>query len=76
VKKIIFALLVSAVLFAFVKCEDEQSVPREYPRVTGMVVTNVSENGAAFMADLYSVGTETLIEHGFVWGTWSGLKDL
>jgi hypothetical protein len=76
VKKIIFALLVSAVLFVFVKCEDEQSVPREYPRVTGMVVTNVSENGAAFMADLYSAGTETLIEHGFVWSKWSGSKDL
>jgi hypothetical protein len=76
VKKIFFALLISAILFAFVKCEDEQSVPREYPRVTGMIVTNVSEIGATFMADLYSAGTETLVEHGFVWSRWAGSKDL
>ena len=36
-----------------------------------MNVSAVTEEGATFNANLYSMGTETILNHGFVWGTYS-----
>jgi hypothetical protein len=49
-------------------CE-ETPQPRAYPRVNSLPVTNITEEGATFNADLFSLGTETITEYGFVWGT-------
>jgi hypothetical protein len=49
-------------------CQKDTSHPRSYPQVTTSAVTNISEQGATFSADIFSLGSETIIEHGFVWG--------
>jgi len=51
-------------------CEEEKAQPRVYPRINTLPVSNITEEGATFNADLYSLGTETIIEYGFVWGTY------
>ncbi|HEX2968320.1 MAG TPA: IPT/TIG domain-containing protein [Bacteroidales bacterium] len=61
---IILIFLVSILI----KCEDETPVPREYPRISSTDIENISDSGAIFSADLYSLGNEKVIEHGFVWG--------
>lgn len=35
-----------------------------------MSVTNITESGATFMADIFSLGTEPIIDHGFTWGNY------
>jgi hypothetical protein len=49
-------------------CEKEKAAPRSYPRLSAMAVSNITEHGAIFSAELYSLGTETITDHGFVWG--------
>jgi hypothetical protein len=48
-------------------CSEEKDHPRSYPRVKTNPVTNITANGATFSADIFSMGTEPIIEHGFVW---------
>lgn len=65
----LFCLLVSVFsILTFTRCEDENANPRSYPRVTNISVTDITEKGAVFSADITSVGTEIVIQHGFVWG--------
>lgn len=54
-------------------CE-EKPEPRTYPRLKTLPVSNISEEGATFNADLYSLGTEEITEYGFVWGAHSSLS--
>jgi len=61
-------LLFSLSLF-FGACEEEEAEPRDYPRLRDVQIVNVSDSGATFMAELYSLGNETILDHGFVWGT-------
>ena len=63
----LFFLLFLSLLVILSDCEEEKAVPREYPRVNTLPVTNISETGATFSADIYSLGTETIREYGFVW---------
>lgn len=58
----------SLLLFLIIRCEDEKPFIREYPRLTATSVTNISDSGATFSADLYSLGTEIPVEYGFLWG--------
>jgi hypothetical protein len=37
--------------------------------MTTLPVSNITEEGALFSADLYALGTDAIIEYGFVWGT-------
>jgi hypothetical protein len=60
-----FSPLLIIILFTW--CEEEKPVTREYPRLTGTSVTNISDSGATFSADLYSMGTEASEEYGFLW---------
>jgi IPT/TIG domain len=50
------------------KCEEENARPRTYPRVNTMPVSDITEKGATFNAEIYSLGSESIIDHGFVWG--------
>jgi hypothetical protein len=36
--------------------------------MNSLPVTNITDEGATFNADLYSLGTEKITEYGFVWG--------
>jgi len=67
--KILFRLLLflGATLFACKK--DNNLLEREYPRINTFEVTGISESGATFEAHIYSAGNESIIDHGFVWGT-------
>ena len=47
-------------------CEDEP-VPRDYPRVRTLSVTNISPDGATFEAEVYDQGNAQISEHGFAW---------
>jgi len=53
---------------------DEKPEPRSYPRLKTLPVSNISEEGATFNADLYSLGTEEITDYGFVWGAHSSLS--
>ena len=66
----IFSLLFIALCFILSNCDEEKPQFREYPRVNTLPVSNITEEGATFNADLYSIGTETIMEYGFIWG-WS-----
>ena len=48
-------------------CEEEKSQSRSYPRVKTYAVTNITDKGATFNGEIYSPGTEPIINHGFVW---------
>jgi hypothetical protein len=61
-------ILYSLFVFLFSYCEDESSQPRSYPRVLTMAVSDISKSGAKFSAEILSLGSEDIIEHGFVWG--------
>lgn len=55
-----------ALAFLFTGCEDER-VPREYPRVRTLPVTNITEEGALFSAEVFEAGNVEISEHGFTW---------
>ena len=48
-------------------CEDEKAQARSYPQVRTNPVSGITSNGATFNAEIYSLGTEQIINHGFVW---------
>lgn len=52
--------------FLYTSCEDEK-VPRDYPRVRTLEVTNITEKGALFSAEVYEPGNTEITEHGFTW---------
>jgi hypothetical protein len=68
VRVVAIFLIFAASIMMLSNCEKESARPRSYPRVTSMPVTNISESGADFRARIYSIGTEPIIDHGFVWG--------
>lgn len=67
-KKDFFVIFASVVSF-LISCGKENEVEREYPQVNTMEVSSISENGATFKAEIYSAGSESIVDHGFVWST-------
>ncbi len=47
-------------------CEDEPG-QREYPRIRTLEVTNITGDGATFVAEVTHEGTVPITEHGFAW---------
>lgn len=72
-KLVLFSYLGLAVLI-LIKCEKEKAQPRVYPRVHTLPVNGITKDGATFFGEIYSLGTENITEHGFVWGTGSDPK--
>lgn len=60
-------LLFFSILFLLYNCEEEVPKPRSYPQVRTNAVSDISANGARFNANIYTTGTEKIIDHGFVW---------
>ena len=56
----------SGLFFILAGCEDEP-VQREYPKVRTLEVTNITENGATFVAEVTHEGKVSITEHGFAW---------
>jgi N-acetylneuraminic acid mutarotase len=67
IKFISFIFLFIVLVFLLSDCEKEKPRPREYPRLNTLPVSEISENGATFNADVFSPGTESITDHGFVW---------
>jgi hypothetical protein len=66
-KSTVLTILFLLSIFLFYYCKKENPEPRNYPRVKGMTVSEISTSGVTFEADLYSLGTDPVIQHGFVW---------
>ena len=49
-------------------CEEKSPVPRDFPQLNTLEVANITSSGALFQAELTSMGTEPIVEMGFVWG--------
>lgn len=47
-------------------CSDEP-VQRDYPKIRTLEVTNITDNGATFVAEVIKEGTVPVTEHGFTW---------
>ena len=47
-------------------CADEP-VQRDYPKIRTLEVTNITDNGATFVAEVIKEGTVPVTEHGFTW---------
>lgn len=67
-KVIAFFFLFISLVFILINCEKENARARSYPRVNTMPVSGINKNGAIFNGEISSLGTEKIIEHGFVWG--------
>jgi hypothetical protein len=68
IKSFIVIGFMLSVILLMNRCEDEKPVPRDYPRLNTFPVTNISDSGALFTGEIYSVGIEDILEYGFVWG--------
>ena len=53
-------------LLTLAGCKDEP-VQRDYPKVRTLEVTNITDNGATFVAEVIQEGTVPVTEHGFTW---------
>lgn len=54
-------------IFLF-SCNKEIEEKREYPRINTLCVTDITENGAIFYAEVLTLGNTPIIEQGFLWG--------
>jgi hypothetical protein len=68
IERIIY-ITILLIIILITRCEKEKPVIREYPRLTGTSVTNISDSGATFSTQIFSMGSEISNEIGFVWGT-------
>ncbi len=56
-------------LFGIIACEEGISIKRNYPIVKTLSVTDIDNDGTVtFNAELSSIGSSDVIDHGFVWG--------
>jgi hypothetical protein len=65
--RILLSVLLTTSVLILWYCEEEPH-QMEYPRITEMQIKNITDSGAIFSADLYTLGSENLIEFGFLWG--------
>ncbi|HEX2921640.1 MAG TPA: IPT/TIG domain-containing protein [Bacteroidales bacterium] len=64
--RILLPVFLFIIAFILVTCE-ENPVPREYPQLSETTVSNITDTGAYFSANLFSMGDETIIRTGFIW---------
>lgn len=63
-----FLIIIPGLCLLLTGCEDE-TVKRDYPRVRTLDVTNITEEGALFNAEVFEAGNVGITEHGFTWST-------
>lgn len=59
------ALLIVGILF-FSSCSEPEVTARPYPRVSKLEITNITNGGAAFKAEV-TYASVAIIDHGFIW---------
>jgi N-acetylneuraminic acid mutarotase len=55
------------VVYSLSNCEKEKVATKEYPRIITLPVTEISESGAKFSAEIISGDVSTINECGFAW---------
>jgi N-acetylneuraminic acid mutarotase len=50
-----------------IHCEEKEMPGREYPRLRTLEVSDISDNGAKFNAEIFFRGSFKIISYGFVW---------
>lgn len=73
IKNVTPIILVCIILSLVTNCEKEKEHSRSYPQVRTNPVTNITDKGATFNGNIYTLGTEAITDHGFVWGEESTL---
>lgn len=68
--------LVLAILFlgGLASCSEDEVIPRTNPRFSVAFVQMVDRSGAEFAANVYDLGSEEILEYGFVYGLNTGLS--
>ncbi len=66
-KKIIGLILILSACIILMKCKDEEAAKHEWPRLTTLAVSNISELGAQFNAEITYRGDFEILSYGFVW---------
>ncbi len=61
-------LILSLLLLLLVKCDDYEFPESPYPGIRTLPVTEISDSGATFRAEITHIGKEEIIDHGFIWG--------
>jgi hypothetical protein len=67
IKSSLFLFIFGLSAYMIMSCDEEKSKERSYPRVKTNPVTNITAKGATFNGDIFSLGSEPIIEHGFTW---------
>ena len=53
----------------FNSCTREEISLRNYPRLKTLEVSEITQDGATFNAEIFAQGSEAIVEMGFVWST-------
>lgn len=61
-------------LLLLMKCDDHEFPESPYPKVETLPVTNISVTGVTLQADLVQLSKQSIVNHGFVWGTKENLS--
>jgi hypothetical protein len=69
--RLLFLLIFTSI--SFLMCNREEVTPREYPVLRTLAVKDITSTGAVFEADVKHLGSQKIIEHGFLWSFSSGL---
>ncbi len=73
-RKIILITALSVSLLIMVKCDNYEFPKSPYPRVENLAITNISETGVTFQANITQLGEQPIMNHGFIWGTSENLS--
>lgn len=60
-------LLILVALFA--GCDHPEFPESPYPRIETLPVANISETGVTLRGSITKGGSQSITDHGFVWGT-------
>jgi hypothetical protein len=59
---------VLAACLLLLRCDNYEFPASQHPRIETLPVAEVTESGALFQATIAGAGSETISDHGFVWG--------
>ena len=63
----VFSGLLILVLLFITACEEEDFIPREYPIVRTLAVSNITESGEITLnGEILDTGADAVISHGFI----------
>ncbi len=66
------SLIVFLSLFIISACTKEEVIPRPYPRVNTMDITNIAAGGALFNGEIFFTNVPVR-DHGFLWSPYAGV---